>query len=380
MANTLTGLIPTLYEALNTVSREMVGFIPAVKSDSNAERAGLNQVVRVPIGEAGALEDITPGQQPQDTGDTTVQYADITITNSKAAPIKWNGEEQKAVGTNGTYNRLLADQFADGMRKIVNTMERDIAIAAYTAASRAYGTPGTTPFATAGDLSDFAEVLKILEENGTPDSDLQLVLGSSAITNLRGKQSVLFKVNEAGSSDMLRDGMTDRVQGFALRKSAGVRQHVAGNGSGYLLSAARAIGDTSMAVDTGTGTVLAGDIITVDGDSNQYVANSALAGGAFGIGKPGLIAAGADNAAVTVASSYTPNVAFSRNAIVLAARAPALPDGGDSASDRMMITDPLTGLTFEVSIYRGYRQIKYEIAMAWGASCIKQEHVALLVG
>lgn len=42
MANTLTGIIPTLYEALNVVSREMVGFIPAVRSDSNASRAALN--------------------------------------------------------------------------------------------------------------------------------------------------------------------------------------------------------------------------------------------------------------------------------------------------------------------------------------------------
>ena len=79
MANTLTGIIPTLYEALNVVSREMVGFIPSVRSDSNAERAGLNQTVRVPIGESGALEDVTPGANPAASGDTTVGYADVTI-------------------------------------------------------------------------------------------------------------------------------------------------------------------------------------------------------------------------------------------------------------------------------------------------------------
>lgn len=381
MANTLTGIIPTLYEAMNTVSREMAGFIPAVKSDSNASRAGKDQVVRVPIGEAGALEDITPGVDPANSGDTTVGYADVIITKSKAAPIKWTGEERMAVGTNGTYNAVLADQFADGMRKLVNAIEADLWAAAYQGASRAYGTAGTTPFATAGDLSDFAGVLQILEDNGAPKTDLQLALGSAAMANLRGKQSVLFKVNEAGSNDMLRNGMTDRVQGFALRNSAGVGLHTKGTGAGYLLNdASSAIGDTSIATDTGTGTILAGDIVTFAGTSDKYVVNTALSGGAFSIGKPGLLAAEADNDAITIGNNYTPNVAFSRNAIVLASRAPALPEGGDSADDRMSITDPMTGLTFEVSVYRQYRQVKYEIALAWGVSAIKPEHIAILMG
>jgi hypothetical protein len=382
MSNTLTGIIPTLYEALNVVSREMVGFIPAVRSDSNAERAAVGQTVRVPLGEAGALEDITPGVNPADSGDTTVGYADIAITKSKAAPVRWNGEEQKAVGSTGVYNQVLADQFTDAMRKLVNAVEVDLAIAAKVGASRAYGTAGTSPFGTAGDLSDFAGVLRILEDNGAPKSDLQLVLGSAAMSNLRGKQSVLFKVNEAGSSDMLRNGMTDRVQGFALRNSAGIAVHAHGTGAGYVTSGATAAGAQGVVLATGTGTVNAGDIVTFAADAaNKYVVGTGVAApGTIQLNKPGARIVIPTANALTVGGDYTPNAAFARSAIVLAARAPAVPTGGDSADDSIMLTDPISGLTFEVRVYRQYRQVKYEVCLAWGCKAVKSEHIALLAG
>lgn len=382
MANTLTGIIPTLYEAMNVVSREMVGLIPAVRRDSNAERAAVGQTVRVPLGEAGALEDITPGQQPANSGDTTVGYTDVMITKSKAAPVRWSGEEQRAVGTSGTYNAVLADQFADAMRKLVNAVEIDLAVAGKLGASRAYGTAGTTPFGTAGDLSDFAGALQILEDNGAPKTDLQLALGSMAMANLRGKQSVLFKVNEAGTSDMLRNGMTDRVQGFALRNSAGIGLHVKGTGASYVTSGATAVGVSDVALVTGTGTVLPGDVVTFAADAkNKYVIGKGVsAPGTISLNKPGARIVIPTANALTIGDNYTANLAFARNAIVLAARAPAVPTGGDSADDAMTLTDPVTGMTFEVRVYRQYRQVKYEVCLAWGCAAIKPEHIAILMG
>jgi hypothetical protein len=383
MANTLTGLIPTLYEAMNIVSREMIGIIPGCRRDSNAERAALNQTVRVPIGVSGDLEDITPGVNPAATGDTTVTYADVTISKSKAVPIRWNGEEQKAVGTSGQYNKVLSDQFADAMRKLANAIEVDLASAGYKGASRAYGTPGTAPFGTAADFSDFAQIAKILGDNGCPPTDRQLALNSAAIANLRAKQSVLFKVNEAGTDLMLREGIAGRVQGFAIRESAGFSQHVKGTGANYVtnLAAALAKGDKTIAIDTGSGTVLAGDVVTFADDANKYIVNAGVdAPGSIVLAKPGLLAALADGKAMTIGNSFTPNLAFDRNALVLVARAPAVPDGGDSADDAMTITDPISGLTFEVRVYRQYRQVKYEIALAWGVAAVKPEHIAVLLG
>ena len=86
------------------------------------------------------------------------------------------------------------------------------------------------------------------------------------------------------------------------------------------------------------------------------------------------------NATVTVAAAATCNMGFSRSAIVLATRAPALPEEGDMATDRMLVTDPRTGLTFEVAMYPQYRRVRYEVSLAWGKANIKPAHTAMLLG
>ena len=99
-----------------------------------------------------------------------------------------------------------------------------------------------------------------------------------------------------------------------------------------------------------------------------------------GIGKPGALVEIPNDNAITVGNSYVPNIAFARSALVLATRAPAAPEGGDSADDSMMLTDPVSGLTFEVRVYRQYRQVKYEIALAWGTGVVNSNHIATLIG
>jgi hypothetical protein len=260
-------------------------------------------------------------------------------------------------------------------------MEADLWGEAYKRSSRAYGQAGTAPFGTAGDLADFAGVLQILETNGAPKNDLQIALGHAAMANLRGKQSTLFKVNEAGSADMLRNGMTDRVMGFAMRHSHAISVHTKGTGTGWLINlASPAVGTSTIPVDTGSGTILAGDVITFAGTSDKYVVNTTLAGGSLAIGKPGLVSAETDSDAITVGNSYTPNLAFARSAIVLATRAPAMPQGGDAADDAMMVTDPVTGLSFEIAVYRQFLQTVYHVRAAWGFRAIKPEHIATLIG
>lgn len=387
MANTLTGLTTTLYNALDVVSRELVGFIPAVTSDMTYERAAVGQTVTSPVVGAATATDITPAVTPPNDGDQTVGNVQMTITKARRVPIRWNGEEKRGLDNNGaSYNVILANQIAQGMRSLVNEIEADLA-ALHLNASRAYGTAGTAPFGTAADLSDSAGALRILEENGAQGLDFQLVLGSAAMANLRGKQSVLFKVNESGREDMLRNGITDRLQGLALRQSAQVKNFTAGTGaSATTNNAGYAVGATSITLaSAGTGTILAGDVITFAGDTNKYVVvtgdSDVSNGGTITIQAPGLmkaIPASATN--ITVISASARNMFFARSAIALATRAPALPPQGDSAVDRMIVTDPLTGLSFEVAMYAQYRQMQFEIAAAWGCAAVKEEHIGILLG
>lgn len=388
MANTLTNLIPVLYQGLDIVQRELVGFIPAVSKDAKADAAAVGQTITTSTTPAATTGDITPGQLPPDDGDQTLGTISMSISKSKYAPIRWSGEELKGFLNAGSSESraaaqdALSKQFAQAMRALTNLVEADLATAAYQGASRAYGTAGTTPFGTVSDLSDLAQTRKILEDNGCPMTDCQMILNTSSAANLRGKQSLLFKVNEAGTDAMLRNGAIGQLEGFNVGLSAQLKLVTKGTGSLYVTSGSTAAGVSSIALVTGSGTVNAGDVVTFAADTaNKYVVNTGVAApGTIVIGTPGAQMVIPTGNALTIGGNYTPNIAFHMDAIKLLARTPAMPDGGDDADDVMFITDPISGLTFQVAVYKLYRRVKYEVGLAWGAKVIKPDFVATLLG
>lgn len=380
MANTLTSLIPALYASLDVVSRELVGCIPCATLDATVSRAAVGQTVYSFKTPSAAATDITPGVTPPNDGDQTIGNVSLSITKSRRVPFRWNGEEELSLNNNGAGAAAIRNtQMQQAMRTLVNEMEVDAVRAAVVASSRSYGTAGTTPFAS--NLADPAQIRKILDDNGAPSGDRCLIIDTTAGANLR-TLAQLTKANESGTSLTLRDGELLSLHGMSIHESAGVAAATKGTGASYTTNTAGyAVGATAITLITGSGTILAGDTITFAGDTNKYVVATALTGGVVTIAAPGLrVAIPTSATAVTVGNTATQNVAFSSSALVLATRVPALPDGGDSAVDRMIITDPRSGISFEVAMYAQYRQMQYEISACWGVAGIKSNHSAILLG
>lgn len=383
MSNTLTGLIPILLRAKNTISREAVGFIPSVYHSVEDEPAAVGQTITYPIVTAQTPAAITPASTGPSPSGQTVTPGTMSISKSYSTSFPWNGEEQVGLG-NLAYVDALQQQFEESMRALTNLIEADLA-ALYKYASRAYGTAGTTPFGS--NLGEAAQMLKILKDNGAPTSNLRMVINTTAGASLR-TLAQFTDANRIGSTDPVRRGILLDVDGFQIRESGQISAHTAGTASGYLvdLTAGYAAGSTTIHIDTGTGTMLAGDILTntkTGRDTNKYVVGTGIAGDGDSdvvLAKPGNKVAWVNNDPVAVGSAYTPNMAFDRYAIHLVARPPMMPEGGDAADDVRVIMDPVSGLLFQIALYRQYRQVVYEVACAWGVGAVKTEHIAILLG
>lgn len=386
MANTLTGLIDYIYESADVVSRELVGFVPAVYLNGAAERAAVNQDITYDVVPTMAAVDTAAAANPPDFVDQTVGTGTMKITKSKTVPFYWSGEDEKGLGTKRTA--IENNKFAQAFRTLVNAIEADLA-ATYVSASRAYGTAAQAPFATAGDFSDAAQVVKILKDNGAPLGDLQLVINTTAGANIIGKQARADVIG-GNVASLQQQGVLINIAGCRIRESAAVKLHTKGDATGALtdLSAGYAVGATTIHVDTGTNEIVAGDIISFadDASASKYVVKTGYDLGASAtegdlvIQNPGLRAAVGDSKAITLTANYTANMAFDRSAIHLLCRLPALPAEGDRADDEVIMIDPVSGIPFRIALYKGYMGNQIHVQVAWGVKAVKPEHIAILAG
>jgi hypothetical protein len=303
----------------------------------------------------------------------------MKLTKAKSVPFYWTGDDEARLGQEAKSG-IQNNKIAQAIRRLRNLIEADLG-ALHAQASRAYAAHATTPAALFGtNLGEVAQARKILIDNGASSSDLQCVINTTAGAALR----TLVNLSSFQGAGMLQTGALIDPFGVQLRESAGIVTTTAvGNNTGpYVVNGAHAVGVTTITLKTGTGTILAGDVITLGSNTaHKYVVLTGLAAaGNITIAAPGLQTSLADNAAVVVVGTCSRNMIFSRSAIHLLARLPKQPQGGDAATDELIVQDPVTGLPFRFAQYKGYHANQFEVGIAWGVKAAVPQHMGLLLG
>lgn len=398
MANTITAILPILQDSATVVGREQVGFIPACYKNTSAARAGLNQTVNYDIVPTMSSASVTPAATSSSGTDITQGVGAISMANLKKVSWNFTGEQEAALsnGDIAPFSDIFSQTLQQAMRTLCNEIEAALWVAAYVNASRAVGTTaGTAPFATANNLTELAGLKRILDDNGAPSGDRSFVAGSDAIVNLLGIQTGFTKVNESGSDQAIRQGIIGKAFGFDVYNSTQIGSVTAGTASGTTTTDASgyALGATSLTgASAGTGTLLNGDITTFAGDTNKYVlrnSTDAVVAGTIDadvsngwtakLGRPGLrVAMSAATKALTLIATSTRHIALQRNGLHLVMRAPN--DGNDGAADTATVTDPKSGLVFQLARYAQYMQSSWEMRVLYGVAAPNPDLVAVLYG
>ena len=376
MANIFTALQPVLFSAAQEVSNEPFGVVSAINSTFNDKGVAKGDSVKVPVAPTRTASDFTPANVASTGTDATADSVTVTITASKKVDWNLTGEQILSLQNATSDKEWVRQMIAQGMRTLRNLAEVDAATAIKVGASRAVGTAGTTPFAS--DLSALTQARKVLRDNGAPLADLQCVTDTSANLNLLNL-GIIQQAYQAGSDAERRSGMVGRQFGFQISDSAGISTHTKGTGASYATSGSTAVGGKDIALVTGTGTVLAGDVVTFAADTaNKYVVGTGVsAPGTISLNRPGARVVIPTANALTVGNNYVPNLAFERSAVVGVMRPPVFPD--NPTITKTLISDKF-GMTYLLIQIAQYGQISWELHLAWGFKVVNPEHVALILG
>ena len=376
MANIFTALQPTLFSAAQEVCNEPFGVVSAINNNFDNKGVAIGDIVTVPVAPVAAASDYTPAMTTAAGTDSTAVGIGVVITGNKN--VSWNltGEQIKSLQNASSDKEWIRQMIAQGMRALRNIAELAAVNAIASGASRAVGTAGTTPFAS--DINAIADVRKVLADNGAPLADLQLCINTAAGVNAR-KLAIIQQAYQAGSEEERRSGLLLRQFGFQIRESAGIAVRAVGTGTAYATSGSTAVGVSDIALVTGTGTVLAGDVVTFAADAvNKYVVGTGVAApGTVSLNKPGARIVIPTTNAMTVGAAYTPNLAFERSAVVGVMRPPIIPES--PLITQTQISDSM-GMTYLLVQVVGDGMVTWRLHLAYGFKVVQPAMVALLIG
>ncbi len=205
-------------------------------------------------------------------------------------------------------------------------------------------TGGATATSNLNATKDISYARKTLNDNKAPIQDRYMVVDPEAEAELIILDAI-SGADKSGSTQGLRNANMGRLFGFDTYMSQNVQEHVQGEWFDQTpdIDGTNTVGSTEIDIKNAgsTNTILAGDLIEIDGDDQVYTVteDTATDGGGDATAKiyPALKVEASDGDDITLKGNHTANLAFHRDAFALVNRPLALPRGGAAggvATDR----------------------------------------------
>ena len=239
---------------------------------------------------------------------------------------------------------------------------------------------------------------KRLNDSLTPEGDRTALLNTNDNVNLVDTLKGLFQDSNA-IKEQYREGMMGRTGGFDFYETTHLTTQARGAANGSYLSNGATQTGSAIVIDTGTGAINAGEVVTFagvfevhpetkvsSGRLQQFVVTSAYAGGGGTLNiSPAIVATGArqnvsnaiaDNSAMVVVgtanTAYGQSIVYHKDAFTFATADLVLPGGVDMASRqtydgismRMIRQYDISADTFPVrlDVLYGYKTLRAQLA------------------
>ena len=296
--------------------------------DGTYRRQGDTIQVRKPTRVSAIDTSVDISTSLEDVGENGV---DVVLTNQEGVPYTLTSKERTM--NIDDFERQVINPAVVAIAENVNKAILDL----YVDIPYFTGAAGTTP----DELSDLANVGKVLNNNRAPMGDRALVMDYDALAKYQALDSIV-EVDKSGTNQALRQGLLGQVYGMTLAADGQVPTHTAGGYTALtdVSIGAGAAGATSITLESTAGassaSLLKGDTFSIDGYQFVVTADTANASSgdiaAVSIYPALPMAFGSfPTGDVTFNDTHVANLGFHRDAFALAMAPLDQANGADSA-------------------------------------------------
>lgn len=299
--------------------------------------------------------------------DITPDYMDITLSNWKGVVFGLTDKELTY-----TRERVVQDHINPAAIAVADAIDQTL-VALTLQTPWAISADGTTP------VNDFPAIRERLFLNLAPRQGDYYYMLDSVLQKRYEQQAVFYQANTGvDAATLQRDGFLGRKFGYMMFANQNTQLYTSGAGAltAPVVTASKGATTINITGSGGSGTLKAGTILTITGDSQKYAvtADSAVAAGGT-TATPISPALAQDAAGATVAFDQTTvttnGLAFHKNAFALV-MAP-LSTAGDGLGIKMAtMADPVTGLVLRTRVWAsgGSAKVFVGIDALWGVKTL----------